>query len=121
MPFVAEVRKPEPRPAPEFADKQVVHGFKSYREAVLWVWENRKSRRFKEAYDQSVCASEIDLYASHMSRCVNPDAAAPMNLSPDHLKKFQEYCGWHAVSQYLAHTAQFTLMEEIIQERRKTA
>jgi hypothetical protein len=121
MPFVAEVSRKAQRPDPQFADKSVVEGFKSYRDAVIWVWKNRKSKTDKEAYDQAICAREIGLHAPHMSRCVNCDTLAPMNLSPDHVKAFQEYCGWYAVSQYIARTTQFTLMEEVIEERRNAA
>jgi len=115
MPFIQALK------SPQFAPQSVIDGFDSYRDAVIWCWENRVNVGAGEKMDQAMCANLLSLHTPHMSRCVNRDTNAPMNLSPDHLPDFEAYCGWYAVSQYLASKAQFTFMEQVISERRASA
>ena len=115
MPFATVVHKPQ------FVSKDVLAGFATYRDAVVWTWENRVNVGAGEKMDQSMCAALIGLHTPHMSRCVNRNTDAPMNLCPDFLPAFEAYCGWYAVSQFIASRAQFTLMEQVIEERRMTA
>jgi len=105
---------------PKFATKRVIDSFGSYREAVIWCWENRMNSGAGEKADQAMCANQIGLHTPHMSRCVNKASQAPMNLNPDHLTGFEAFCGWRAASQFIASQAQFTLLEQLIEER-KTA
>lgn len=106
---------------PKFASQGVVKGFANYRDAVVWVWENRRNTGAGEKSDQAMCANRINLHTPHMSRCVSRDSGAPMNLSPDLLPGFEAFCGWYAVSQFLATQAQMTLMEQVMEERRAIA
>lgn len=103
---------------PEFVPQSVVDGFTSYRDAVIWCWENRKVRSNDEKFDQSLCANKIGLYAPHMSRCVDPNSKAPMNLSPDLAAAFEDYTGWNGVIQYIAKIGGLTIFEQIMAERK---
>lgn len=98
---------------PQFAQKYVIDGFKSYREAVVWCWDNRVRQGAGKDMDQAMCANFIGLHTPHMSRCVTPDSAAPMNLPPDCILDFEAFTGWRAISQYLAARSQLTYMEEV--------
>jgi hypothetical protein len=112
MPFLAGLGKPR------FVAPEIVAAWGSYREAVVWCWESRINTGAGEKTDQAMCANQLGMHTPHMSRCVNPDAAAPMNLSPECLPGFEAFCGWHGVSQYLARRKQMTFMEQILDERR---
>lgn len=112
MPFAASLKQPK------FAPQSVVDSFHSYRDAVVWCWENRGNHGAGEKMDQALCANLLGLHTPHMSRCVNRDAQAPMNLCPDYLPAFEAFCGWYAVSQYIASKAQMTFMEQVLSERR---
>lgn len=115
MPFVATLKQPQ------FAGQSVVDSFESYRDAVIWTWENRVNVGAGERMDQAMCANLLGMHTPHMSRCVNRDTNAPMNLNPDLVADFEAFCGWYAVSQYLASKRQFTFMEQVLAERRMTA
>lgn len=112
MPFHAVLNPPR------FAPAKTIESFTCYRDAVVWCWENRVNQGAGEKMDQTLCANQIGLHTPHMSRCVNPDSQAPMNLSPDYIADFQAFCGWSAISQYMVRTTQYTLMEEVIEARR---
>jgi hypothetical protein len=115
MPFYGTLKPPQ------FAPGRSVEGFESYREAVIWCWENRVNSGAGEKLDQSLCANQIGLHTPHMSRCVNRFSNAPMNLSPDLVPGFEAFCGWRAVSQYMAKVSQLTFMEQVIAEKRFSA
>src|ERR1041385_2572877 len=106
---------------PKFAPQCVVDAFTCYRDAVIWAWENRIRQGAGNQMDQAMCANIIGLHTPHMSRCVNRDASAPMNLNPDYVEPFEAFCGWRAVTQYMASKAQMTLMEQVLAERRAFA
>jgi hypothetical protein len=99
--------------APKFAQKYVIDSFTCYRDAVIWCWENRVNTGAGEKVDQALCANFLGLPTSHMSRCLNRDAKAPMNLNPDLASDFEAFCGWNAISQWLASKKQMTFMEEV--------
>jgi hypothetical protein len=98
--------------APKFAQKYVIESFTCYRDAVIWCWEHRVNTGAGEKVDQMLCANFLGLHASHLSRCLNRDTQAPMNLNPDVYSDFEAFCGWRAISQFLAGKAQMTFMEE---------
>lgn len=98
---------------PQFAPKYAIDSFESYRDAVIWCWENREKQGAGKKMDQALCADRIGMYAPHFSRCVDPDSKAPMNLPPDLIPLFEAYTGWRAISQFLAAKAQMTYVEEM--------
>jgi hypothetical protein len=106
---------------PKFAPQQVINSFSSYRDAVIWCWENRTNNGAGEKIDQAICANAIGLPTPQMSRCVKRDSHAPMSLQPDFLNDFEAFCGWRAASQYLAGQVQLTFLEQVMEERSKVA
>jgi|SRR6185437_10819905 len=113
MPFFALL------PKVQFAPLHEVEKFESYRDAVVWVWENRAQKRGDQIADQAVCARYLGLYAPHMSRYVRRHSKSPMKLDPDVVPAFEAFCGWNAISQFMARKKQFTLLEQVIEERRQ--
>ena len=106
--------------APQFVQKSVVDEFTCYRDAVIWCWENRVNTGAGEKVDQALLANLLGLPTSHMSRCLNRDAKAPMNLNPDLASDFEAFTGWKAITQFIASRAQVTFIEEmqaILQQR----
>jgi hypothetical protein len=106
---------------PKFAPKSVIDSFASYRDAVIWCWENRVNTGAGEKADQAMYANRAGLQTPKMSRYVKRDSHAPMKLDPDYLDSFEAFCGWSAVSQFLAKRKQLTFMEQVLEERRAFA
>lgn len=115
MPFTTALTQPK------LAPQHVIDSFTSYRDAVVWTWENRVNVGAGERMDQALCANLIGMYTPHMSRCVSRDSSAPMNLPVDLFPELEAYCGWYAIRQYIASRAQWTFMEQVISERRAAA
>jgi hypothetical protein len=112
MPFFLELKQAE------FVKDSAVDALKSYREAVIYCWTNRrKGKGMAEKLDQALCASVIGAYPSHFSRCVNDKSNAPMDLSPNLIPAFEAYTGNRAVTQYLAKITAITCLEEIQAKR----
>jgi hypothetical protein len=108
MPFLQELKQAE------FINELTALNFKSYREAVIYCWANRrKGKGMAEKLDQALCASVIGAYPSHFSRCVNEKSNAPMDLSPNLIPAFEAYTGNRAVTQYLNRITATTGLEEI--------
>lgn len=104
--------------AAKYAQASIVESFDTYRDAVLWCWENRPHRGKNEPQDQSLFASNYGVHAPHMSRFVSRFSKAPMDLHPDLIQAFEGYTGWRAITQYIARKSQVTLMEEVIEQRK---
>lgn len=117
MPFYAAMAQPAPLKPPQYAPKSVIDSFTCYRDAVVWTWENRVNVGYGDDIDQSLCANFMGAHPPHMSRWVKRESGAPMKLDPDLRTKFQHFCGWFAVSQYMAKTDQITIMEQVLAER----
>lgn len=111
MPFLEALRNAE------WVGDSEVTGWDSYRSAVLWCWEHRKRNSRDAAGDQSMFARASGAHAPHVSRWLNPHTRAPMDLPADLIPEFEAFCGWRGVTQYLAHKAQITPMEEVIARR----
>lgn len=112
MPFFMETQQAK------FAPVEIVATFESYRDAVIWCWENRPERGMNEQDSQSVYASHSGVHAPHMSRFVSKRTKAPMELRSDLILSFEAYTGWRAITQYLAMHSNVTLMEEVIEARK---
>lgn len=111
MPFIQGL------PVLKFVDEEIVRSWKNKREAVLWCWEHRPKRGMNEPHDQSMCARQIGMYVSHISRCLNPRSKAPMELKSDYVDGFEQYTGWRGVSQFEMRDRGLTIMEEVIAQR----
>ena len=100
-----------------FAPPVLVDAFATYRDAVVWCWENRPQRGKNEPDDQALFARNAGVHAPHMTRFVSKRTKAPMDLRPDLINEFEAYTGWRGVTQYLAKRSNVTLMEEVIARR----
>ena len=103
---------------PKYAAQSVIESFKNYRDAVCWSWENRPCHGMDRLMDQSVCAKHIGVTPQVLSRCVNRDSKAPMELSPDCLPDFEAYTGWKAPKQFLDRIHGDVSMEQVMAERK---
>lgn len=104
-------------PTIRFVDAQIVASWESPRDAMMWCWKNRPRRGKNEPQDQSMCASWIGMPASHISRCLNPNTKAPMDLQTKYVKLFEQYTGWRGISQFEMRDRGLTIMEEVIAQR----
>lgn len=85
---------------------------RSYREAVKFCWEQRRVRNMTKAQ----LAERAGLYASHVSGYLI-DGKRQRDLPGNGISGFQLACGNTAISQWLAHQAQLTVLEELQAER----
>jgi hypothetical protein len=111
MPFLESLQKAE------WVSVSEVTGWNTYRDSVMWCWDNRKRNSRDSVGDQRVFASRYGCHAPHVSRWLNPRTKAPMDLPADLIPAFESFCGWRGVTQYLASKAFITPMEEVIARR----
>lgn len=100
------------------APQSVIDGFTCYRDAVVWSWENRGQTSGDWRVDQAAFANLVGMHTPHMSRCVNPNTKAPMNLDPDYVAEFERVTGWKAVTQWECKTRAITPMEWVLEDRK---
>jgi hypothetical protein len=120
-PFMQQIEMPwlQALNGAKWVDQEIVDSWQSYRDAVIWCWENRpKNKGMNEPHDQSMCAHQCGIYPSHFSRSVRRDSKAPMDLDYDCAGPFQAYTGWRGIDQYMAKRHNLTLFEEIKDKRR---
>ncbi len=96
-----------------------VSAWDSWRDAVLWCWEHRPHQTKRRNGDQSTfrhfCEKVYGLtvHAPHVSRWLNADTAAPMDLPPDFVAAFESFTGWHGLTQFFSRKAGKTCLEEM--------
>ncbi|MCP4615983.1 MAG: hypothetical protein GY844_06065 [Bradyrhizobium sp.] len=111
MPFL------EALPRAKWVPDVVVKGWASYRDAVVWCWQNRRRNSRDEIGDQSMFARSSGAHRPHVSRMLNPHTKSPMDLPPDLTPSFEAFSGWRGITQYMAHIGHTTVMEQVIAER----
>lgn len=113
MPFPAVIA------AAQWVESEEVKRWQTFRDAVLWCWEHRPERGQKEQGDQAMfrhlCKRvfKADCHAPHISRWVNKNTKAPMNLPQDLEAAFESFTGWRGLTQWHARRASVTLLEEM--------
>lgn len=118
-----EIFIPYDLPALQWVDNETVKSWKTWREAVIWCWENRPNATQDEIGDQTTFRLfafkfyEKKMHAPHISRWFNKKTKAPMDMPQDLAHSLEGFTGWRGVSQWLAMQGQQTLMEQVIQER----
>jgi hypothetical protein len=106
-------------PALQWVDTEVVKGWATWRDAVVWCWEGRPFRGQNEAGDQAIfrmwCKKYYGLkvHAPHVSRWVNKKTKAPMDLPPDLVGAFESFTGWRGLTQRFSRSAKVTTVEEM--------
>lgn len=106
-------------PAPELVPDEVVKGWASYRDAVVWCWDHQ--RHFVGVHErarQALFANHAGLHAPHASRCLKTDSKAPMLLPDRCINALETFTGWRGVWQYQLRDADLTAMEFVIAARR---
>ncbi|WP_020163771.1 hypothetical protein [Methyloversatilis discipulorum] len=111
MPFLESLQKSS------WVAESIVTGWETYRDAVIWCWQNRRRNSRDEIGDQAMFARSSGVHRPHVSRMLNPRTKAPMDLPPDQLPSFEAFTGWRGVTQYMAHIGRTTVMEQVIAER----
>lgn len=97
-----------------FIDDVTVDSFDSYRDAVLWSWNNRRDGYgMNDKTLQSWICSNFGYTPSHFSRAVNEFTKSPMDLKADFIATFESITGNRAVTQYLSKLTQTTSLEQI--------
>jgi hypothetical protein len=106
-------------PKAKWVEASQVAEWATWREAVLWCWENRPEQSMQKNGDQSTfrhyCEKEYSLrvHAPHVSRWLNRDTDAPMDLPPDFVSAFETFTGWHGLTQFFNRKAKTTCLEEM--------
>lgn len=106
----------------KFVAPEVVAGWQSYRDAVVWCWQNQtKHVGTKEKGRQVLFAVWAGMHPPHVSRCVKPDSGAPMDLPPDVIPSFESFTGWRGLSQYLMRRGQLRSLEQALAQMKEAA
>lgn len=117
--YQSEISIPRLVTNPSWVDQKTVNAWATWRDAVLWCWEHRPARGMNENGDQAtfrllcVRAYKVPVHAPHVSRWVNPKTKAPMDLPPDLVSAFEEFTGWHGLTQFFNRKAKTTCLEEM--------
>lgn len=104
-------------PKSSWVANSIVTGWQTYRDAVVWCWQNRRRNSRDEIGDQSMFARSSGAHRPHVSRMLNPGTKAPMDLPPDLAPSFEAFTGWRGLTQYMAKIGHTTVMEQVIAER----
>jgi hypothetical protein len=99
---------------PSFLSQTVVESIQSYREAVHTCWLQRTRPRLTQAQ----LAEETGLYAAHITDYVSAKPGK-RNLPAEHIQVFQHACGNRVISQWLMYREGLSIMEQVIEERRR--
>lgn len=111
MPFMQSL------PKAAWVPSEVVTGWKTYRDAVIWCWLNRARNSRDDIGDQAMFSRASGAHRPHVSRMLNQHTKAPMDLPPDLIPSFEAFTGWRGITQYLAGIGNTTVMEQVIAER----
>lgn len=101
---------------PRLVDLSVIDAIKTYRDAVRICWDLRTRRNLS----QRILASECGCYSSHVSDYLSEDASK-RELPAKHVAAFEVQCGNRVISQWLARSAELTILEQFIEQRRTAA
>lgn len=110
---------PHSLPKAKWVEGAEVATWGTWRDAVLWCWENRPIQSKKRNGDQSTfrhyCESVygLNVHAPHVSRWLNRDTNAPMDLPLDLVGPFESFTGWHGLTQFFNRKAKTTCLEEM--------
>lgn len=108
MPFLVDL------PQAVYVEQSIVDGFCTYRDAVIWAWNNRrKGKGLSSPKDQALFCHHTGYTPSHFSRAINENTKSPMDLKADFVASFDAYVGNRAVTQYLNKITYSTSFEEI--------
>lgn len=94
--------------APSVVAPELIDRCQTYRDAVKLCWA---LRRVKNMTQRSL-AEHAGLYPSHVSGYIH-DGKAQRDLPGDKVRAFEAACGNTAISQWHAHAAQLTVVEEM--------
>jgi len=103
----------------QWVDQSVVRAWGTWRDAVLWCWENRVHGTGSDDGDQAAfrlfCKRlyKARVHAPHVSRWFNPKTKAPMDLPPDLVAAFESFTGWRGLTQRFNRAAETTCLEEM--------
>jgi hypothetical protein len=114
----AEMPFPTVLQSPRWVEPEQVKQWQSWREAVLWCWENRV-RHGNEHGDQVMFRHfarkmfDISCHAPHITRWVKRETKGPMDLPVDLKPAFEVFTGWRGLTQYQARIVNVAIVEEL--------
>ena len=114
-----EIFIPYNLPALRWVDNETVKNWTSWREAVIWCWDNRELGEGDDIGDQVMFrrfAMQFygkKMHAPHMSRWFNKHTKAPMDMPQDLAHAFEGFTGWRGLTQYFNRSVKATCLEEL--------
>ena len=105
-------------PVSRWVEGGVVGTWQSWRDAVIWCWDNRphKSREHGDQIMFRHFAQRmfgLRCHAPHISRWLNADSKAPMDLPIDLAPALEAFTGWRGLTQYMTRRLKVNAMEEL--------
>lgn len=105
----------------KWVDESEVKEWASWRDAVVWCWENQRYHVLKKQNDgvqvlfRSHCKQFYGLepHGPHVSRWLKADSKAPMDMPPEYVAAFESFTGWRGLTQFFNRKAKTTCLEEM--------
>lgn len=105
-------------PALRWVCEEDVKQWSSWRDAVIWCWENRPHKSGEHG-DQIMFRHfaqrmfGLRCHAPHTTRWLRPTTKAPMDLPPDMAPALEAFTGWRGLTQYMTRRLKVNAMEEL--------
>lgn len=107
-------------PSAQWVDAAEVAHWGSWRDAVTWCWLNQRYHSIAQNKGAQVAFRNyceqvygMNPHPPHVSRWLDHDSRAPMDLPPDYVSAFESFTGWRGLTQRFNRKAKTTCLEEI--------
>ena len=107
-------------PSAKWAPVDVVASWGNWRDAVVWCWLNQRyhsvaQNKGAQATFRHYCeqAYAMTPHPPHLSRWLDHDSKAPMDMPTDYVAAFESFTGWRGLTQFFNRKAKTTCLEEM--------
>lgn len=104
----------------KWVDEQEISKWATWRDAVVWCWLNQRYHSIAQNKGAQVSfrnyaeqAYLLNPHPSHVSRWVDHDSKAPMDLPPLYTAALESFTGWRGLTQFFNRKAKTTCLEEM--------
>lgn len=107
-------------PKAKWADPQEVAKWATWRDAVSWCWAHQRyhstaQNKGTQVTFRNFCelVYQLNPHPPHVSRWLDEDSKAPMDLPPHYVAAFESFTGWRGLTQFFNRKAGTTCLEEV--------
>lgn len=107
-------------PSAKWVDQSEVAKWETWRDAVSWCWANQRNHSVSQNKGAQTAfrmyceqAYQMNPHPPHVSRWLDVDSRAPMDLPPHYVAAFESFTGWRGLTQFFNRKAKTTCLEEM--------